>query len=110
VAFAELEAVARTDAVVRSLIVPAQAAFDRAQVGASFLAIAQAGEVPRFHARRYLARFLLEGLARATLAYDREARVHSLIAVVDRAVRMLNRKGDLQELWPESRGAVPGGG
>jgi len=101
VAFAELEAVARTDAVVRALIAPAQAAFDRVQVGEPFLAIAQAGEGPRFQASRDLARFVLEGLARATLAYDREARVGSLIAVVDRAVRNLNRKGDIADLWPD---------
>ena len=108
-AFAELEAVARTDTVVRDLIAPAQAAFDRAQVGATFAAIAQAGEGPRFQASRDLARFLLEGLARATLAYDRDARVESLIGVVDRAVRMLNRKGDVQDLWPDGRDAVPEG-
>jgi AcrR family transcriptional regulator len=110
VAFAELEAVARTDAVVRGQIAAAQAAFDRAQVGATFAAIAQAGEGPRFQASRDLARFLLEGLARATLAYDRDGRVETLIAVVDRAVRMLNRKGDVQELWPDGRDVAPEGG
>jgi AcrR family transcriptional regulator len=101
VAFGELEAVARTDAVVRDCVAPAQAAFDRAQVGAPFSAIAQAGQGPRFQASRDLARFLLEGLASATLAYDRDARVQNLIAVIDRAVRMLNRKGDVQDLWTE---------
>jgi hypothetical protein len=87
--------------MVRARIAPAQAAFDQAQIGAPFSAIAQAGQGPRFQASRDLARFLLEGLARADLAYDRQARVRNLIAVVDRAVRMLNRKGDVQELWPE---------
>ena len=101
VAFAELEAVARTDAMVRERLKAAQAAFDQAQVGAPFAAIAQAGQGPRLQASRDLARFLLEGLARADLTYDREARVKHLIAVVDRAVRMLNRKGSLQELWPD---------
>jgi AcrR family transcriptional regulator len=101
IAFAELEAVGRTDALVRERLAPAQAAFDQAQVGTPFLAIAQAGQGPRFQASRDLARFALEGLARAHLAYDRDARVKSLLAVVDRAVRMLNRKGDVQELWPE---------
>ena len=101
VAFAELEAVARTEPMVRGLLAPAQAAFDQAQVGQPFSALAQAGLGPRFQASRDLARFLLEGLARATLAYDREARAANLIAVVDRAVRMLNRKGDVQELWPD---------
>jgi AcrR family transcriptional regulator len=101
VAFAELEGVARTDPMVRARIAPAQAAFDEVQVGAPFSAIAQAGQGPRLQASRDLARFLLEGLARANLTYEREGRVKNLIAVVDRAVRMLNRKGDVQELWPD---------
>jgi AcrR family transcriptional regulator len=101
IAFAELEAVARTDAMVRERLAPAQAAFDQAQVGAPFSAIAQAGQGPRLQASRDLARFLLEGLAHAELTYDREARVKNLIAVIDRAVRMLNRKGSRQELWPD---------
>ena len=100
IAFAELEAAARTNAMVRERLAPAQAAFDRAQVG-PFSALVQAGQGSRFQASRDLARFVLEGLARAGLAYDREARVQALIAVVDRAVRMLNRKGDIQELWPD---------
>ena len=101
VAFAELEAVARTDRMVRVRIAQAQAAFDQVQVGAPFSAIAQAGQGPRLQASRDLARFLLEGLARANLTYERDGRVKNLIAVVDRAVRMLNRKGDVQELWPD---------
>lgn len=100
VAFAELEAVARTDAVVRDCVAPAQAAFDRALVAASFCDIAPAGQGPRGQASRDLARFLLEGLARATLVDDRDARVQNLIAIVDRGVRMLNRQGDVQDLWP----------
>ena len=102
IAFAELEAVARTDPMVRAMVAPAQAAFDRAQVGATFSAIAQAGQGPRFQASRDLGRFLLEGLgARATLAYDREEREQHLLSVVDRAVRMLNRKGDVHDLWSD---------
>ena len=100
VAFGELEAVARTDAMVRERLAPAQAAFDQAQV-AAFSALAQAGAGPRFQASRDLARFLLEGVAKGSFAYDQEARIRNLIAVVDRAVRMLNRKGDVQDLWPE---------
>jgi AcrR family transcriptional regulator len=101
VAFAELEAVARTDPAVATRIAPAQAAFDQVQLGAPFAAIAQAGQGPRLQASRDLARFLLEGLARANLTYEREVRVRNLIAVVDRAVRMLNRKGDVEQLWPD---------
>ena len=48
--------------------------------------MAQAGQGPRFQASRDLARFLLEGLARANLTYERDGRVANLIAVVDRAV------------------------
>ena len=101
VAFAELEAAARTDPMLRERLAPAQGAFDQAQVGAPFSALAQAGQGPRLQASRDLARFLLEGLARANLTYDRDPRIRNLIAVVDRAVRMLNRKGDVQELWPD---------
>src|SRR6478609_6029220 len=41
VAFAELEAAARTDAMLRARLAAAQAAFDRAQVGDRFGALAQ---------------------------------------------------------------------
>jgi AcrR family transcriptional regulator len=101
VAFAELQAVARTDAMVRDRLAAAEAAFDQAQLGDAFAALAQAGPGARFQASRDLARFLLEGLSRASLAYDKPARIETLLAIVDRAVRMLNRKGDVQELWPE---------
>ena len=100
IAFAELEAVARTDAAVRERLAPAQDAFDRAQVGA-FLALAQAGDGPRFQTSRDLARFLLEGLARAKLARDGEARIRNLLVVAGRAVRALNRKSSAQDLWPD---------
>ena len=100
-AFAELQAVARTDAMVRHRVADAEAAFDRAQVGAGFLALATAGSGERFQTSRDLARLLLEGLARANLAYDREPRTRNLLAVLERAVRMLNRKGPVQDLWPD---------
>lgn len=100
IAFAELETVARTDAAVRERILPAQEAFDKAQVGA-FLALAQAGDGARFQTSRDLARFLLEGLARAKLARDGDQRVKNLLTVAGRAVRALNRKSSAQELWPE---------
>lgn len=101
VAFAELEAAARTDPMLRARLAAAQSAFDRAQVGDRFLALAQAGLDPRFQTSRDLGRFLLEGLAKGALTYDEEARKERLLAVVKRAVRVLNRKGDVQELWPE---------
>jgi len=101
VAFAELEAAARSDPMLRERLANAQNAFDRAQVGDRFLALAQAGSDPRFQTSRDLGRFLLEGLARGALTYDEEARRDRLLAVVKRAVRMLNRKGDLHDLWPD---------
>jgi hypothetical protein len=99
VAFAELEAAARTDPTLRAPLAAAQAAFDRAQVGDRFGALAQAGADPRFQTSRDLGRFLLEGVARGAMTYDQPARRERLLAVVKRAVRMLNRKGDIHDLW-----------
>ena len=101
VAFAELEAAARTDAPLRDRLRGAQAAFDRNQVGEHMAGLVQAGEAPRFQASRDLARFVLEGLARTHLAYEAEPRTERLLSVVKRAARMLNRKGALADLWPE---------
>lgn len=100
-AFMELETAARTDPVVAALIAPARAEFDRAQIGDHFLKMLHAGAGPRFQASRDLARFMLEGLARADLSYDEDARVERLLTVIKRATHMLNRKGGVTELWPE---------
>jgi AcrR family transcriptional regulator len=99
VAFGELEAAARTDERLRARLRDAQAAFDRAQVGEHMFEMVQAGAGPRFQASRDLARFVLEGLARAHLAYDADGRTERLLNVVKRAARMLNRKGSLADLW-----------
>lgn len=101
VAFAELQGVARTDLMVRQRIAEAEDAFDRAQVGDGFSALASAGSGGRFQASRDLARFLLEGLSRASLAYDSERRSSNLLNVVERAVRMLNRKEVVHDLWQD---------
>jgi len=101
IAFAELEAASRTDPMLRDRLAVAQGAFDRGQVGDRFLALAQAGGDARSQTSRDLGRFLLEGLARGALTYDQEARQERLLRVVKRAVRMLNRKGDVQELWAD---------
>jgi AcrR family transcriptional regulator len=101
VAFAELEGAARTDPMLRERLAGAQAAFDHAQVGDRFGALAQAGADPRFQASRDLGRFLLEGVARGAMTYDQPARRERLLAVVKRAVRMLNRKGDIHDLWTD---------
>ena len=102
VAFAELEQAARTDAPLRERLRDAQAAFDRNQVGEHMADLVQAGGAPRFQASRDLARFVLEGLSRAHLAYEGDARTERLLTVVKRAARMLNRKGAVADLWPDS--------
>lgn len=100
IAFAELEAAARTDPMLRERLATAQSAFDRAQVGGDRVgAMVQAGADPRFQTSRDLGRFLLEGMARGSMTYDEDARRDRLLAVVKRAVRMLNRNNP--ELWKE---------
>jgi AcrR family transcriptional regulator len=101
VAFAELEAAARTDPMLRERLAAAQSAFDRAQVSERFLALAQAGADARSQTSRDLGRFLLEGLAKGAMTYDQTERRERLLTVVKRAIRMLNRKGDVHELWVE---------
>lgn len=101
VAFAELETAARTDDLVRDLLAPSLAEFDRAQIGDHFLKMLHAGAGPRFQASRDLARFMLEGMARAQVTYDRDERVERLLTVIKRATHMLNRKGGVTDLWPE---------
>ncbi|MBE7218392.1 MAG: TetR family transcriptional regulator [Caulobacteraceae bacterium] len=100
VAFGELEAAARTDPELAALIAPARDAFDRAQLGDGMFALVQGGASTRLQASRDLARFMLEGLARARLADDGDGRTERLLAVVKRAARMLNRKGEAADLWP----------
>ena len=99
VAFAELEAVARTDAMIRRALGPAQAEFDRAQIGEA--PIAAGGAAARLQTGRDFARFLLEGLSRARLTYDEPERSERLLAVIKRATHRLNRKGPETDLWPE---------
>jgi AcrR family transcriptional regulator len=101
IAFAELETAGRTDPAVRAALAGAQAAFDQAQTGLQSSRMLQAGSGPRHQTSRDLARFMLEGLARAELTYDAEARVERLLTVIKRATHMLNRKGGGQDLWPD---------
>lgn len=101
-AFAELEAAARTDPMLNDRLAGARSAFDHAQLGGDrFGAMVQAGDDPRFQTSRDLGRFLLEGLAKGSMTYDEVARRERLLAVIKRAVRMLNRKGDLHDLWTD---------
>ena len=99
-AFAELEAVARTDPDLARRIAPAQAAFDHAQIG-DLSGLLLAGSAPRFQTGRDLARFMLEGLARASLTYGEDERIDRLLTVVKRVTRVMNRKGSVQEIWEE---------
>lgn len=101
-AFAELEAAARTDPMLAERLAPARSAFDHAQLGGDRIgAMVQAGDDPRFQTSRDLGRFLLEGLAKGSMTYDELARRERLLTVVKRAVRMLNRKGDKSDLWAD---------
>ena len=101
IAFGELEAAARIDPDVRQRIAGAQSEFDHAQVGEPFSRMLSTGMGPRFQASRDLARFMLEGLARAQLTYGKDERIEHLLAVIKRATHLLNRKGPLQDLWPD---------
>ena len=100
-AFGEMEGAARTDEALRQRLAAAQEAFDRARIGEHLFDLVQGGEGPRLQTSRDLARFMLEGLARAHLTYNGEERTENLLAVVKRAARMLNRKGSERDLWPE---------
>jgi hypothetical protein len=60
-----------------------------------------AGAGPRFQASRDLARFMLEGMARSNITYDKDQRVERLLAVIKRATHMLNRKGGVTDIWTE---------
>jgi AcrR family transcriptional regulator len=100
-AFLAMEAAARSDPGLRALLGPALEAFDRAEMGVTTPHLVQAGSTPRLQASRDLARFALEGLARAKLTYDGTDRTERLIAVIKRATRMLNRRGAVQDIWPE---------
>jgi AcrR family transcriptional regulator len=99
VAFAELEAVARTDAMVRERLLAAQAEFDLAHIGEQ--PIVAGDTAARLQTGRDLARFLLEGLSRARLTYEWDERTERLLAVIKRATHRLNRKGSDTDLWPE---------
>jgi AcrR family transcriptional regulator len=100
-AFAELESAARTDRELAAKLAPAQAAFDRAQVGEELSGMLQAGSAARFQTSRDVARFMLEGLSRASLTYDDDARIKRLLTVIKRVTRALNRKGAVHELWED---------
>jgi len=84
--------------MLRERLQAAQESFDRAQASEHMFDLVQGGASPRLQASRDLARFALEGLARARLAYDGRARTERLLAVVKRAARILNRKGSAADL------------
>lgn len=101
VALRELQAVARTDATVAERIAGALSAFDRTGFGEPLSGLSNAAAAARLQTGRDLARFLLEGLAQGGMTFDDEARTAQLLAVVKRAVRILNRKGEVADLWPD---------
>jgi hypothetical protein len=99
-AFRSLEGAARSDETLQALLAPALEEFDRAEHGVVSGAV-QAGSTPRLQASRDLARFALEGLARAKLTYDEDERTARLLEVIKRATRMLNRHGTVDDLWED---------
>lgn len=100
-AFLALERAARQDDDVARAIHPAQKAFDEGAMGRATPGFILAGNDARFQASRDLARFALEGMHRVALTYDQDARIENLLTVIKRAVHMLNRKGDITDLWSE---------
>jgi AcrR family transcriptional regulator len=100
-AFLALERAARQDAEVAKAIRPAQEAFDKAAMGRATPGFILAGNDARFQASRDLARFALDGMHRAALTYEQDERVEAVLTVIKRAVHMLNRKGDITDLWTE---------
>lgn len=100
-AFLALERAARQDVDVAKAIRPAQEAFDNAAMGRATPGFIMAGNDARFQASRDLARFALDGMHRAALTYENDARIENVLTVIKRAVHMLNRKGDVTDLWGE---------
>jgi AcrR family transcriptional regulator len=100
-AFRALEAAARSDAMLNALLAPALEEFDRAELGVAASGVLQAGSSPRLQTSRDLARFALEGLARAKLTYDGEERTERLLAVIKRVTHVLNRRGAAEDLWED---------
>lgn len=100
-AFLALERAARQDPDVARSIRPAQEAFDKGAMGRATPGFIMAGNDARFQASRDLARFALDGMHRSALTYDQEARIEAVLTVIKRAIHMLNRKGDITDLWTE---------
>ena len=96
----ELKLAARTDPLVRDRMAAVTAAFDRAEPE-SVMALFQPCSTPRRQAARDFARFLLEGLANADLTYDGEVRARRLLEMLKRVVHVLNRKGEVSDIWPD---------
>jgi AcrR family transcriptional regulator len=99
-AMRELRSAGRTDMAVRERLAPVVSAFDRAEPE-SVMALFQPGSTPRSQAARDLARFLLEGMNNADLTYNAEVRAQRLIDILKRIVRVLNRKGEVTDIWPD---------
>ncbi len=100
-AFLALERAARQDEDVARAILPAQEAFDKGAMGRATPGFIMAGNEARFQVSRDLARFALDGMHRAAMTYEDETRVENVLTVIKRAIHMLNRKGDVTDLWTE---------
>jgi len=100
-AFRALEAAARSDAALREMLAPALEEFDRAELGVAATGVLHSGSSPRLQTSRDLARFALEGLARAKLTYGEAERTERLLMIIKRVTHALNRRGAAEDLWPE---------
>lgn len=100
-AFRALEAAARSDPTLNALLTPALEEFDRAELGVAATGVLHSGSSPRLQTSRDLARFALEGLARAKLTYDEDERTERLLTVIKRITHALNRRGAAEDLWED---------
>jgi AcrR family transcriptional regulator len=96
VAYAELEAVARTDQTLRSILTEAHRAFDEG-VGRS--AALGGDRSPDRQAIYDLGRFLLEGLAKGAMTYDQARREARLLRLLKTAVKAFDAPADAPALW-----------
>lgn len=99
VAYAELEFAARTDAALRGLLSAPRRALDHGVSHSRALDRSDHAPSSDRQALYDLTRFLLEGLARGAMTYDRQVREARLIRLLKKAVRALDEPTLAQPLW-----------
>jgi AcrR family transcriptional regulator len=96
VAYAELEAEARTDPMLRAALAEAHHAFDE---GVARSAVLGGGRSPDRQAIYDLGRFLLEGLAKGAMTYDQARREARLLRLLKTAVKAFDAPAEAPVLW-----------